>query len=82
MTKTLPVHPSCPFLSYSCKGKKKNPMISHFDVLSLVRLRNSAVIMELHKEEKALMNAHSTITCFSFSCHVWKVMQFIFQGAL
>lgn len=79
MTKTLPVHPSSPFLSYFCKGKE--PKIPHFDVLPLVWFRNSAVSMELYKE-KALMDAPSITTCFSFSCRVWKVMHFILLGTL
>lgn len=83
MTKTLPVHPSSPFLSYSCKGKE--PRIFHFDVLPPVRFRNSAASMDLYKEEdlyEALMNAPSISTSFSFSCRVWKVMHFILLGTL
>lgn len=63
MTKTLPVHPSSPFLSYFCKGKE--PKIPHFDVLPLVWFRNSAVSMELYKE-KALMDAPALLHAFHF----------------
>lgn len=47
--------------------KEKKRTISHFDVLSLARFRNSAD-MELHKEEKALMDAHYYMLFIFMSC--------------